>query len=290
LASEGQVWGSIRAGRPGHWHLSLEIAEHTPPSPAAGRSRRELEAEVCDELADAAAVAILMALGGSNTAASPEPLSAPSAAPLDTLPPNASPPDALPVDRAPSAANAPPEPSGVQLGFVPSVELVMDSASVAGPALGVAAQAQLRWEAFGLGAYGLWLPERSEPLGARQDVGFSLMAAGLRGCYRSRDAQPSIDLCGGFELGRLEAEGLGLRGARSRTDTWLAPSWGAAVGWRLFGGVSIQARLEALLPLGRERYVVDGDVLVHEVPDAALRAGLVASWALGGNPAPNAVP
>lgn len=258
LASAGEVRGEIRAGAGGGWELLLEIREPSAPTDAAVDAR-VLRASVCDDLADAAAVAIAIALGGGAR---------------PTAPPVASEPVAVSAATPPLPSRATHDAAEVPIQFVPSVELVLDSASLGAPAFGASVQAQLRFSALGVGLYGLWLAPRELGLGEGQRVEFSLLTAGLRGCYRAGADPLSIDFCGALELGSFGAAANGLVAARDRSDPWWAASWGAAAGIDLVAGLRVVARLEALIPLTDQEYVVNGDELVFRVPDTSLRVGL----------------
>jgi hypothetical protein len=272
LAQAGAVRGEIhRAER--DWVLSLEIA--APPSSAGGAPvsapARVLRAEQCDDLAEAAAVAIALALGGAPEpeAAAPTPPSAPAAVvPAAEVPPVAG------EDELADDADDSTERGATPLGFVAGAEAVFDSASLGGAAVGVGAEAQLRIAELGIGAYAIGLPSYQIPVATAQYVELSLWAAGLRGCYRASDALFVLDLYAGAELGALGAAGRGLLDASMRRDAWGAATWGAHVGIDLVAHLRLGARFEAVLPLSRPRYLVNATEVVHEVPSASVRLGL----------------
>jgi hypothetical protein len=304
------------------WVLVLQIAQAADTGSAASAAAttpgRVLRANDCDELANAAAVAIAIALGGSAEAREQNPktstpgssrpaasaeraLAATDSAGMQPRLPASSrarrsaavaPSSPVVSSIASSAssfeAEAPAEDVGAlsksgssSFGFVPSVELVLDSTSLGRPALGPGVQLQLRWAALGIGVYGLWLPERQIQLAQTQYVELSLLSGGLRGCYRILDAAPTIDACGSAELGALGAAGKGLLDAQRRRDPWGAATGGVLlgvdVGTSLHGGL----RLEAVVPFSHERYLVNRDQLVHEVPAASARLALTLAGSFG---------
>lgn len=287
LGQRGDVEGKIhRAGA--EWLLSLTISARAARGEPSAPSSRELRASDCDELADAAAVAIAIALGGEETVGGAAPASAAlasgQAAPAVSSTAAgetdvhgargaAVPRDAMP-DETPDEAR---ETARISLAL--SAEGVLDSASLGGAAFGPSLQARARFGALGIGVYALWLPPREKSVAAGQHVDFSLLAAGLRGCYRVRDQRLGLDVCAGFELGALSATSQGLLGGTARQDMWLGPTWGAELGWGLMDGLRLQGRLEALLPLRQEEYVVNVDELVHRVPGASVRVSLGLSGA-----------
>lgn len=285
MSRAGEVRGEIHRGREGSWVLSLLISEGKEPA----ASPRRLSAAECDDLADAAAVAIALALGGNgaaDTSAGGRNAAGSAAAragqPSAAATPRASesPLDAPAGDELAGGRAKARGAEGPALAL--SGDAIMDLASLGGAAFGGSVQAQARLGALGLGVYGLWLAPRENAVAPGQHVEFSLLAAGVRACYRANERAVEVDVCGGFELDSLQALSVGLLGARNRRDTWLAPTWGAELGWRLTGGLRIEARLEALLPLSQEEYVVDVDQLVHRVPGATARLalGLVGNFSL----------
>ena len=80
-----------------------------------------------------------------------------------------------------------------------------------------------------------------------------------------------------LEVGRLSARGVSLENAREFHDLWLAPELGMGIAQSLGGGLELTARGGALLPLLRERYAVDGE-LVHRPALLGWRAALGLSW------------
>lgn len=287
--SAGSVRGRI-VGEAGGWVLSLEIerASGGSPAPASAASAgsasvssvapaRVFHAANCSELGEAAAVAIALALGGA--AAEPARATEPAA---DRLP-------APPADTSRDAAgDAAEDASGAalaselrSLGGAARAEAVVDTGSLGGVALGASAEVGVRWRALGVRAYGLGLPSRQVRLAPSQSVELSLWAAGLRGCYRAVDGLPLLDVCGGAEVGAFGAAGRGLVDARERRDAWGATTWGTWLGVDLAEHLQAGARLEAVVPLSRERYLVNRNELVHEMSGPSLRLALSLGGTLG---------
>jgi hypothetical protein len=281
-ASAGSVRGRISA-EAGGWVLSLQI-ERAPgdalalaPAASGGSAAasssppaRVFHASDCGELGEAAAVAIALALGGAPAA-----------------------PPARADDGAESAPTSPPaggtqDTAGASLasklhsiGAVASAEAVFDTGSLGGLAFGASAEVGMRWRALGLRAYGVGLPSRQVRLASSQYVELSLWAAGLRACYRAADGLPLVDVCGGAEVGAFGAAGRGLVDARERRDAWGATTWGTWFGIDLAEHLQAGARLEAVVPLSRERYLVNRNELVHEMSGVGLRLALSLGGTLG---------
>jgi hypothetical protein len=281
-ASAGRVLGHISA-EAGGWVLSLQI-ERAPgselalaPAASAGSSAtssgapaRVFHARDCGELGEAAAVAIALALGG---AAAAPPARADDG--IESAPPP--PPAGATQDTAgPSLAS-----ELHSIGAEARAEALVDTGSLGGLAFGASAEVGMRWRALGLRAYGVGLPSRQVRLASSQYVELSLWAAGLRACYRAADGLPLVDVCGGAEVGAFGAAGRGLVDARERRDAWGATTWGAWFGIDLAEHLQAGARLEAVVPLSRERYFVNRTELVHEMSGAGVRLALSLGGTLG---------
>jgi len=285
----------VRSGN--EWVLSLDVQV------GGARRVRRLAAESCDDLGKAAAVALGLLIRPLREDAESSPsvdagTSAGSAgdAPIEPSatarhpgagpsPPDAGLPDEGQRDEGQrdEAADAPegnPAPLAWQLG----VDAVADSSTLAGPSLGASIQSQLRVGAWGFGAYGLLLPARSRDV-VGGSVEFEQWALGMRVCRAlwparpERDGEPPgawrLDGCAGAELGRFLGSGSGLNRARNQVhDSWLAPSVGLHVGWHAFPHAGLVGRIEAVLPLQRENYVINVDEEVHETPTVTARASL----------------
>jgi hypothetical protein len=224
----------------------------------------------CGELGEAAAVAIALALGGADAASASS-----ASGGTESVP---APPAA---DAAQDAASEPLASELRSVGAVARAEALVDTGSLGGVALGAAAEVGVRWRSLGVRAYGLGLPSRQVRLASSQFVELSLWAAGLRGCYRATDGLPLIDVCGGAEVGAFGAAGRGLVDARERRDAWGATTWSTWFGIDLAEHLQAGARLEAVVPLSRERYFVNRNELVHEMSAPSLRLALSLGGTLG---------
>ncbi|WP_437506131.1 hypothetical protein [Sorangium sp. So ce1099] len=85
--------------------------------------------------------------------------------------------------------------------------------------------------------------------------------------------------CAGFELGRMHAEGYGVSDPDEGSALWAALRGGAAAAWVVEPWVRLRLRLEAVVPLKRPRFVLEGVGDVHE-PSVAARAALGLELAL----------
>jgi hypothetical protein len=261
------VRGVVEPEERGGWELSLDIAS----SSGVGH-RRTLKAEQCDELAEAAAVAIAIAFGSEargaeRSNAEPEPAAA------EAVRPSLAAPILGAEDSAASGAGGA---GASNRGIGVGASVLLDSGSVATVALGAALSARARFERVNVSIYGVWLPGRTVEVAPAQGIDFSLLVGGLRGCHLLLEsATLEAGACVGFELGALRAASHGLLAGRDRRDTWLAPTLGLELGWHVLQNLNLGSRLEAAVPIEEHRYVVDLGDTVRTTPDVALR------WSLG---------
>ena len=249
------------------WVLSLDVQVGT------ARRVRRLSSESCDDLGKAAAVALGLLIRplseSDENASEPHP-----AEEKPTLEPAAA---AAPkrVDEAHELDAAPaPERESTPLAWQLGADAVLDSSALAGPALGVSVHSQMRLAAWGFGAYGLLLPARRRDV-AGGSVEFEQWALGLRACHALWSGAWRVDGCVGGELGRFEGRGSGLNRTRNAvSDPWLGSSVGLHLGWQLLPHAALLGRIEAVVPLLRENYVINGDDEVHATPALTGRAAV----------------
>lgn len=260
LAGFDQVSGTIEPRSSG-WLLTIELVAH------GERSSRLISAERCDDLADAAAVAIGLALEQQRQASRSagenaehlalEPGSGAGTAPATRTP--------AAVDTAPSSTDS----AAYRLSF--GADLVLDVSSLPELAPGVGVHARLGRERWQVALYGAFLPARELSLGAEQGVDFSLLAGGARGCFAPLGGVLRPAVCAGAEVGRFSADGSGLRDARRADNPWLAPTAGLELSPQLWQGVFVDVRADALVPLIRKYYAVNDTDDVFRPPPVALR-------------------
>ncbi|MEY4550945.1 MAG: hypothetical protein RL685_7140 [Pseudomonadota bacterium] len=302
LASFGRNWqvqGQVQRAADGQWRLVLELREPQQPSTAPAR-QRVLHARRCADLVEAAAVAVALALGDAReVAAESSAAESPASEPPASEPPASEPPVAAPPAPVPAAprdsttapgialaeSDAAPLPRAPQpKSLSASLEALLDTASVSGPALGGSLALGGWLGDFALDAHATWLPAREEEIRAGQTADFGLLAAGARLCARLWGSAQGLGLagCAGMEVGRFSAESFGLVAAGRVQDTWLAPSLGVDLRGKLLGPLAARSRLELLAPLRRQEYRVDLSEPVHEIPALTVRwsLGFEADWAL----------
>ena len=82
-----------------------------------------------------------------------------------------------------------------------------------------------------------------------------------------------LEGCASAEVGRVLAGGLELQRARDTAAPWWAAGVGLGLRWNRPGG-ALQALAELVLPLARERYVVNTADEVHTTPAVTARFAL----------------
>lgn len=253
------------------WQLQLGLLA---PGVAAGTApaQRVLSARSCDDLVEAAAVAIAIALDDAERAREP-------AAPDAPAPSSGAPEPGPPASAAATAGDAgelqpdaTPPGSSEPIRMSLALDGVLDSASLGGLSGGVSLEVAASLRRLVLGAYGLWLPPRTTELGGGQGAEFSLLGGGLRACYQAPADWLWVAPCAGLELARFEADSAGLRQGRDIRDPWFAFSLGLGFGSRVLGAFGLHSRVELVLPSRRQEYFVDDQTeAVQRVPAATLR-------------------
>jgi hypothetical protein len=255
------------------WRLVLEFV--------GGESARKrvMQSEGCAELAEAAAVAIVLAHrtgDGANVEwdAAPPPatgseaqragtgaMSAGSPAPRPGEPEGAGGvrPSELADDEAPHTA------------LSAGAEATLDPTTLGAAAFGASVGLELRSGAWSASLYGAGFPPVTSRLGAVQGVEIGLWTAGVRGCHGWRQG---LDACVLAELGQVTARGVELDQAREGRDGWVAPGLSLGLRSTPFDGFGVTTRISVLCPLIRGRFRVDDSDVVHRIPFLGFRAAL----------------
>jgi hypothetical protein len=260
----------------GSYTARLAVERRDPPA----RSARVLGARACKELGDAVAVAIALALGSEqrlgSVAAEPAPLEAARVDGAAPERPTSGIADAADGAAAPEADSAP--------TFVPAlaVTLVGDAGSLPGVGLGVGLGAELRGPRVALLAGATVLFDRHVALpaasGPEPGADMRLMLGSLSACtvpFGTSSSNPAAWLCAGWELGRLEAIGTGIREPRRAGALWSAPR--VDVGLSVNAGtapVRLFTQLTAAAPLNRDDFYLRDWGTVHRPPVVTGRLAL----------------
>jgi hypothetical protein len=237
-----------------------------PSDDAEAPRTRQLHADSCAQIGEAAAVAIAMAITGKAPA-----------------PEGAVPQRDPGVEGVRTWTGAPAEepaaPASAQSGPSPWRAAIAAGAALDGgvlPALAPAVQLEL------VGAYGVWALRlygnafaNQEARASGLDAGatFGLLLAGALACVEPRLGELDGLSCVGAELGSLTAEGRDLdapSGRRSRSFAALRADLGAR--FRVASAWSISARVGAALPLRRDPFQINGGAItLHRAASLSAR-------------------
>jgi hypothetical protein len=272
--------GRVEESASGEWRLHLQLES------AAGRLTPETSAADCDELADAAAVQIAMAL--EPVPIEPEPVAAPEPEPVERVEPAAEPaPEAPPpADDPPTATpSATPRPrvtgalssgGGVGVGIVPDLDawlLLSGAVLVALPTRAFSSQARAEM----LVAYAL--PRtRAATDGTAAGIRVSAWSIGPRGCWEPRVASVqrtsatfSFPLCLGADVLAVTGRGEGVRRSYRATRAAVAVVGGAHLIWHPLARLGVRAGVESWVTAVRPAFDIDDSPPLYTVGQFGIR-------------------
>jgi hypothetical protein len=284
---------------PRRWRLVLRVRG------AEAEGTRVLEGESCEALADAAALVLALALSpeaveeqaalagassgaeavaGPRTSGPEEPggaLTAPQPSekgrthdvaameePEDGASPGLGPVEA-PAHATPTGETR----TSARLGL----EIVGDAGTLPRPALGAAVVGGVAWRRLRVVGSVMALGPRRGTLEAPEGAGgrFLLVAAAVRVCGVLLDRRRGyLGPCTALELGTLRGEGEGVSDPGRGRALWAAVAGGVQAGMRLMGPWFLTLRVEALVPLARPTFLLEGIGAVHRPSAAVGRVGL----------------
>ncbi len=239
----------------GRWHMHLETRARDDAR------TRELDGESCDDVANATAVILALAIDEEQSTqrtrrVAPSPTTAPASERADAGAESVDRERWIWAARARGAVDVASLPQA-SAGFGADVELIRGA---------------LRIE---LGAM-IWIPKSAavaDHAGAGGTV--SLFTGALHGCFvpiRARAVE--LGACGGLEAGRIAAEGFGVTSPATNSGLWLAPGLGLLAVWRAGPRLGIVAEAEALAPLVRDEFTLLNVGDVHRAPPLTGRAAV----------------
>ena len=249
------------ARRGSTWHLRLDALEADKRGGAPVRRSRELQAATCAELVDAAAVGIAMSVRALTESERPAP------APPDTV---ASPPPPAPPPPPPSDV-ARPATTG-RSALAGRLAVVGDAGALPAPAIGIEIGAVLPLRRVRIGLSGTALAPRDAQTAGGAGGEVDLIYGAIEICAPASDRRVQLFGCGGFELGRLSAEGIGIMRPRLGTALWEAARAELGVGFPIGPRLVLAIRAGAGVPLSRPQFVINGSTPVHRPAAVVARA------------------
>jgi hypothetical protein len=247
---------TIDKNRDRRWTLHLDTIGKVKGS----RRTRQLTANTCAELADAAAVAITMSIKAvTDTEGHPRPEANPSPADESAAQHEAGP---IPsIQRAPDQAPAvPPVPARKSL----TVSAVGDAGAMPRAALGLAVDGSLQFRTVRLVAEGAIFAPQDVYVTGGLGGQFQLMLLGVLGCLTDEVGRVTLLGCAGGEGGRLTGTGLGVSSPHAEGTLWLGAR--AEIGTRLALGprTALALRAGAVVPVFRPTFQLDDTRSVHQ--------------------------
>jgi murein DD-endopeptidase MepM/ murein hydrolase activator NlpD len=214
--------------------------------PRSGERELVTHEDSCGGLADALSVSLALILDEEAPAPPPPPRV------LPPVPGRFLPPPAPPSGRWLLSLGG-----GVALGL-PSPDLV--------PALSPGLRFRPRRAPWSLGARFFWSPEQRLSF-AEGRIAVALWRSLLEGCWvLAGGLSWGVEGCAGFSLGRLRGDGRGFAPDRSVARPYYALGAGALVHGEIVPRWSGWARAAPLVPLHRERFLIDNQGVAYSLP------------------------
>jgi hypothetical protein len=243
----------------------------------AARGEREIAGGSCREVADAAAVAIAMAV--SETEGDQAEWQLPPVRPQTDAAAVAEPGAAAPAATAAPAAAAPDAAAaeaaslwGLRFALGVAADVGMLPAIVAGAQLSV----QGDYGPVGLRGYGALFASADTAADSGLGAGtFDLAAVGALLCgQKALGARFDAALCGGAEASYVAGTGEDVDASYTRSVWFAALRAEAALGFALLQGLGIWLRVGLAVPLSRPEFVLNGSEPIHQVAKLAGRGAL----------------
>jgi hypothetical protein len=274
--------GTVTAAPTGGFSLTLETAQR------AQSHRRTLAAPRCEELSDAGALIVALAVDpklvvpAASTADGTLPEPPVNVATFAEPEPSIGEPPLTPPPPAAAPAPRPPRPiaKSAHPGAAPSFELRVFAAALGDvgtlprAAGGGTLGAGLAQDRFRVEALGALLPRvrRVIAQGPERGGDVMLLAGGLRGCWTPVAGVLEAGACAGLEAGALEAESFNATDDDGQgRSAWFAGRLGLTGRVALSERLALAVDLEALVPVPatRPKFVIEPTGLVHQ-PEAVV--------------------
>lgn len=264
-------------------------------------AERRLDATSCEALADATAVILALALvpsqpdesppigapgsaqGPGEVAGPPSPSTAaaaaadPGAAPVAASAPTPTPiAAAAPAGAAPDAVDrAAPSREPYAHALAAGASLATDGTTLPGPALGVRASVGWTPSRARLELAGAAYADQSKTTGiSAAGATFTLLVAGARGCWAIVRDAVELSPCAGADVQIVKAHGYGASANYDASAAWLSATGGALVRVPVTRWLALRGDVDAVVPLSRPTFVVEGDGAVHRPKALGVRAGI----------------
>lgn len=268
--------------------------------PEGGDERRDVPGDDCSSVVRAAALIAALALDPLASATSLAPTTTGENAPAERGPP-VSPAPAPPAPASPVVETTKPRPESDERGgrapvrprprrwhfalaVAPTLTGAVAPALSPGASLGIRAADETGSPVAPLfGIDGEFASSSADANGVGTAV-FTWLAVRLWGCpvrWPIEHGPVVFRPCAFFDAGILEAVGENTFKAQQQTAPWLAFGALGRAEWAATTNVALELHFGAVAPIRRDRYLFLPDVVVHDVPNLGLLAGLGAVfWVL----------
>jgi hypothetical protein len=149
--------------------------------------------------------------------------------------------------------------------FTASAAFVTDATTLPSPAVG--GRAGLAWTPgrARLALAGSYFSSQSKTTDTSSaGAAFTLLAAGARGCWAILRGDVEISPCAGADLQMVSAKGFGATTNYDASAAWISATGGGLVRVPVTSWLALRGEADALVPLSRPRFVVEGDGAVHK--------------------------
>jgi hypothetical protein len=238
---------------------------------ATSSAERTLPGVTCDEVVEATAVILALAMSPKGPATAPVGPGATAATGATANPPQT----AAPQGRGPAAPEGPAsQRSGLDLTLKAGIS--GDSSVLPRPAFGFSGYVGLQGEIWTVQVGGTYLLRQRAALPQDQDRGgdLSLWTVWPSACGAIR-GRVRLELCAGPELGQILGDGFGISSPRHAAALWLGALGAAQLSLGVSTHFRVYAALGAVVRLTPNRpFVLDGIATVHEPRRVSGRANL----------------
>lgn len=244
------------------WNLTL-VTRTSGREP----SQRAFTGANCDEVSNAAAVAVAMAI---QAAEQPPTAEVTEAAPEPPPPPPA---PAAPSPTVRTDIQAVEKRTSPHLGGIVGLSALFDTAALPHPTFGASAGGGLRWGSLrGEAAFMIFAPSRAALANGRSGE-FNLWGVDVAGCIEPAGALVTVFGCAGVELGQMSGEGRGVSAPELGSALWSAARLEGGAGIDLGAALRVVPRLGVAVPFHRPQFVLAGEP-IHRPAALSLRAAL----------------
>jgi hypothetical protein len=238
--------------------VELQI-ETTPRNAALDPALRTLTGATCEELIDAAALAMAMTVSGYQAQQE-----SPRERTEDSAASEARDAPAPPAPPAPAR-----EPITVSLGG----GLALDVGAFPDAGIGAQVALSLRHRWLTLSPLGVFFPRSTADAPNGAGAEFRSTAGGLLACVGPSSRWVVLGACAGYEAGKLRGRGTGLRQPRAGSSLWSAVRGELQVHFLLLARARLTASAGITVPTARGEFEIEGG-LVHRPSVVTGRFGL----------------